>query len=251
MAALFAVVMILSCMSIAYAEMTNAYTMDTYDTYRRKVTIEADIKEGDVISFWVKPVYGDNVCTDPNCGVDNCEAGRASVYVRNYKKIDGERYPALYIDADGNVTNVECYSKKALEDNAISKTDDGWYFVKCEAQADNDEYEICVNCYGSDMSEDTLIADVRVNDQPVGLIGGEPVNGEGSNATPAPTAAPTATPAPTAVPEATAAPEVTATPDAPVADDEAPVDNNLVWYIIGGIIPVAAIVVAVIILKKK
>ena len=165
LAALLAVVMVASCMSFAFAETIDVYTMGEHSSSRRKVMIEGEIQEGTKISFWIKPVLGET-CTVEGCQEDYCEHGIPSLYVRT----DGSgSKAAYYLDAEGNDTGVKCYSGEAIAKNALKATDDGWYYVECITKVTGSSYEISVNCQHSVVAEGCLVAGVMVGDEPATL----------------------------------------------------------------------------------
>ncbi len=158
-AALLAVVMVVSVASFAFAESTTAYVMQLRSgDDRARVWITSAVDTDDVISFWVKPV-----------GVDGNEAVDADMYAR----IDSSSNVAYYLDAEGNLTENDVYSGSHIAANAIKKTADGWYYIECvPSVASTDGYELSVdatNVAGGKLGT-CLIADVKVNGEAVEIV---------------------------------------------------------------------------------
>ena len=156
-AALIAVVMVVSCMSVAFAGSINVSNFEAQKASRVSVKINAEVKTGDKISFWVKPV-----------GV---EGGEADMYARNSAK-------AIYLDKDGNETGEEVYSGKHIADHALAEVD-GWYYIECVAKSDATPgvYELSLDVNdgndatdGEKVSPESLIAGVCVNGVEVGVV---------------------------------------------------------------------------------
>ena len=152
-AALLVVVMVVSCMSFAFADSVNSYDMvDSKGGAKSRwsVKINAAVAETDVISFWVKPATIEG----------------ADMYARNSTK-------AVYLDAEGNETGVEVYSGKSIVDNAIAEAD-GWYYIECVAKvaADAGVYELSVDCGNVDggAMEGAQIAGVKLNGVEVEVV---------------------------------------------------------------------------------
>ena len=159
LAALLAVVMIVSCMSVAFADTTTAYVMQLRDgNDRARVKITSEVKAGDKISFWVKPVLPDGT-----------EAVGADMYAR----IDSSSNAAYYLDAEGNKLDKTVYSGQTLSKFALKTTEDGWYYIECEASAGvASGYELSVdgtNVAGKKLGA-CLIADVKVNGVAVDVV---------------------------------------------------------------------------------
>ncbi|MBR5136481.1 MAG: hypothetical protein IKV30_00455 [Clostridia bacterium] len=149
LAALIAVVMVVSCMSVAFAASINSYDMEDKngDGSRWSAKIAGEVKTGDKITFWVKPATIEN----------------ADMYAR-----DGAK--AHYLDAEGNDTGKEVYSGKHITDNALAEVD-GWYYIECVAMSDSTGYELSVDCgnvAGGTMTG-AQIAGVKVNGVEVAL----------------------------------------------------------------------------------
>ena len=144
LAALLAVVMIVSCMSVAFADTMKVWTMGKKDDTRWSVAINAEVKKGDVISFWVK-------MGEP------AEGKEVSMYVRDSSR-------ALYFDANGEYVlddegnPYEVYSGKYITDFAIAEAD-GWYYIVCESQCDSSALELSVD----QAVTPSQIAGVKVN----------------------------------------------------------------------------------------
>ena len=152
LAALIAVVMVVSCMSVAFAASINSYDMvdSKSDKSRWSVKIDSAIEATDVISFWVKPATIEN----------------ADMYARNSTK-------AHYLDAEGNDTGSEVYSGKHITDFALAEVD-GWYYIECVAMvaADAGVYELSVDCgnVAGGKMEGAQIAGVKVNGVEVAVV---------------------------------------------------------------------------------
>ena len=152
LAALIAVVMVVSCMSVAFAASINSYDMvdSKSDKSRWSVKIDSAIEATDVISFWVKPATIEN----------------ADMYARNSTK-------AHYLDAEGNDTGSEVYSGKHITDFALAEVD-GWYYIECVAMvaADAGVYELSVDCgnVAGGTMEGAQIAGVKVNGVEVAVV---------------------------------------------------------------------------------
>ncbi len=150
-AALIAVVMVVSCMSFAFGATVKTWTMGQQNETRWSVAIGAAVAEGDKISFWVKPGSVDGV----------------SMYARNSAR-------ALYLDADGEYVldgdgnPYEVYSGKYIADYAIAVSEDGWYYIVCEAQdaADAGVYELSVD----QATTPSQLAGVKVNGVEVDVV---------------------------------------------------------------------------------
>lgn len=172
LAALLAVVMIVSCMSVAFAESTTAYVMESKgaeDFSRWRVKITSAVMAGDKVSFWVKPV-----------AAEGATAENADMYVR----VDAGENAAYYLDAEGNVVtklddetgeeeNVTVYSGKHIADYALKTTEDGWYYIECQVSVGvNAGYELSVdagNVSGKKLGA-CEIADVKVNGEAVEIV---------------------------------------------------------------------------------
>ena len=163
LAALLAVVMIVSCMSVALAEQVTAYTGELNENNQRSGVILTDTATtGQVISFYVKVVPGEGLTLDQ-------VMSQMKLYVRGTVSSSNK---AFYI-VDGEITDNQAYGSK-LKDNAVD-CGDGWYYVETSAPAD-DVYFLNLNVEdlsGATLGEGCMYADIRIDGQPVGTVNGK------------------------------------------------------------------------------
>ena len=252
LAVLLVLAMALSVSSVAMAREIDCYEMESYQDGRREGVTIKDMKEGDIIGFYVNPV--------PGTGIDGVE--QTKMYVRH---VEGGDTKAKRLDEDGEVTDYLCYSIWFEEDNCCLWTDGecNWYYIEAQIQKDGDNFLAVVTWdegesgkYPDASVGECKVAGITINGQPV-----DPARVYGFDGSAATTLATKTTMTDPRFPE----PDPTATPaptEAPandnVADDVADTDDGLsaeTWWMISGgavaVVLVAAIVVIVVAKKKK
>ena len=159
LAVLLVLAMALSVSSVAFAASIDCYEMETYQGGRREGVAIKDMKQGDIVGFYVKPV--------PGTGIDGVE--QLKMYVRH---VEGGSTKGKRLDAEGNVTEKLCYDIWfEEEDSYLWKNDEGWYYIEAEIQKDGDNF-LAVVTY--DEGESTTYPDAQVADC---LVAGITVNG--------------------------------------------------------------------------
>lgn len=146
MICLLAVVMVVSCMTMAMAAtQVDCYEMEMKSDGRRARVNVQDLAEGDVLSFYVKAV--------PGSGIDGIE--QLKIYVRN-----GSSDEAVYLDAEGNDTGVDVEGLWLGEEGGkLWGNGDYWFYIVCKITKAGDN-EISVVTY--DEGESSTFADAQV-----------------------------------------------------------------------------------------
>ena len=169
--ALLVLAMVASCMSFAFADTLDVYTMGPKSDSRKQVLIDGEVAADVKICLWVKPVLG-ATCTVEGCQEDYCEHGIPSLYVRT----DGSgSKAAYYLDENGEVVvdsdgePVKVYSGNPIETYALAKSADGWYYIECITTVAGSSYEISVNCQHSVVAETCQVAGVTIGGEPAVL----------------------------------------------------------------------------------
>ena len=235
-AALLVLAMALSVASIAFAaDEIDCYEMASYQDGRREGVVVTDLKAGDIVGFYIKPVAGD-VITD---------ASQTKMYVRH---VEGGETKGLRLDAEGNVTADTCYGiwfDQEGKNSYLWKSADGWYYIEAEIQKDGANYFAVVtydegteeqeaNVVGCKVGE-CYIAGLTVNGVAVDSAKVFPYDGEKSV-----TATESLTPTKMADPKTT----TTETPDETEDVEETGVVSVAV-------VAVAAVVGGAVVLKKR
>ena len=234
LAVLLVLAMALSMSSVAFAaDEIDCYEMESYQGGRREGVVVTDLKAGDIIAFYIKPVAG--------TGIDGVE--QLKMYVRH---VDGGSTKGKRLDAEGNVTDNLCYDIWFEEDNSyLWKNDEGWYYIEAEIQKDGANYLSVVTW---DEGESATYPDAQVADC---LIAGITVNGtavdpakvfpyDGSKSVTATTASPKTT---------IADPRSAAAEETPAETEDAPVEETGVVSI--AVVAVAAVIGGAVVLKKR
>ncbi|MBR5136483.1 MAG: acid shock protein [Clostridia bacterium] len=230
LAVLLVLAMALSMSSVAFAaDEIDCYEMESYQGGRREGVAIKDMKQGDIVGFYVKAV--------PGTGIDG--VGQLKMYVRH---VDGGSTKGKRLDAEGNITDKLCYDIWFdSEDAYLWKNDDGWFYIEAEIQKDGDNF-LAVVTY--DEGESSTYPDAQVAEC---LVAGITVNGvavdparvygfDGSAAT-------------TLAAKTTMADPRSAATETPAETEDAPVEETGVVSI--AVVAVAAVIGGAVVLKKR
>ena len=238
LAVLLLLAMALSMSSVAFAaDEIDCYEMQSYQDGRREGVVVTDLKAGDIVGFYIKPVAGEVIT----------EASQTKMYVRH---VEGGDTKGKRLDAEGNVTSDTCYGIWFDEEGKNSylwKSNDGWYYIEAEIQKDGANYFAVVTYDEGDEETKANVVGCKVGEC---FIAGLTVNGtavdpakvfpyDGSKSVTATTPA---------VKTTIADPRSAAT-ETPAETEDAPVEETGVVSI--AVVAVAAVIGGAVVLKKR